>query len=79
VSAILRSLGIPDLIAESRESYIRLAVTLGNDPELRQHYRQQIQEKMQAGPPFLDSRSYSAEIGAMFQQLFREYQESASS
>ncbi len=73
-SALLRSLQIPDLITNSEETYIKLAVSLGTNPKLRQHYRQQIQQKMQQNPSFLDSRSYSAQIGELFQELFQKWQ-----
>ncbi|MFQ4141750.1 glycosyltransferase [Chlorogloeopsis sp. ULAP02] len=72
-AAMVQSLDIPDLVADSEESYIRLAIALGTNPELRQQKREQIQEKMQDNPSFLDSRSYSAKIGAVFQELFSNY------
>jgi predicted O-linked N-acetylglucosamine transferase (SPINDLY family)/glycosyltransferase involved in cell wall biosynthesis len=68
-SAMLRELQMPELIANSEETYINLAVTLGNNSQLRQQHRQQIQQQMQNNPPFLDSRTYSAKIGNLFQQL----------
>lgn len=73
-SALLRELQIPELIANNEQAYVQLAVTLGTNPQLRQRYRQQIQQNMQNNPPFLDSRSYSAKIGILFQQLFQKSQ-----
>ncbi|MEH2045642.1 glycosyltransferase [Nostoc sp.] len=72
-AAIVQALDIPDLVADSEESYIELAIALGTDPELRQQKSTQIKEKMQANPSFLDSRAYSAKIGSLFQQLFSKY------
>ncbi|MBD2353941.1 glycosyltransferase [Tolypothrix sp. FACHB-123] len=72
-AAMIQSLDVSDLVADSEESYIKLATTLGNDSELRHHKRKQIQEKMQANPSFLDSRSYSAKIERLFKQLFSNY------
>ncbi|MBD2197616.1 MULTISPECIES: glycosyltransferase [Calothrix] len=72
-AAMIRSMKISDLVADSEESYIKLAIALGNDPELRHNKRQQIQEKMQANPSFLDSRSYSAKIESLFKQVFNNY------
>jgi hypothetical protein len=69
----VQSLDISDLVADSEESYIQLAVALGTDPELRQQKSAQIKEKMQGNPSFLDSRSYSAKIGSLFQELFSKY------
>jgi Predicted O-linked N-acetylglucosamine transferase, SPINDLY family len=73
-SALLRSLSIPDLIANSETEYINLAIKLATNSEFRKQKRQEIQEKMQQNPAFLDSRSYSAEIGKLFQELFQKWQ-----
>ncbi|MEQ8464785.1 O-linked N-acetylglucosamine transferase family protein [Coleofasciculus sp. E1-EBD-02] len=72
-AALLKSLDIPDLVADSEEAYIELAIALGTNPELRQRQSEQIKQKMQTTPPFLDSRAYSAKMGALFQNLFRKY------
>lgn len=73
-SAMLQALNVPDLVADSEESYIQLAIALGTNPELRQQKSAQIKQKMQANPRFLDSRSYSAQMGALFQELFHKHQ-----
>ncbi|MCH2048239.1 MAG: methyltransferase domain-containing protein [Trichodesmium sp. ALOHA_ZT_67] len=72
--ALLREINIEDLIADGEESYINLAVKLATNSEWRQQKRQEIKEKMQQNPAFLDSRSYSAEIGKLFQELFQKWQ-----
>ncbi|EKD09492.1 glycosyltransferase [Limnospira platensis] len=73
-AAMMRSLGIPDLITDDESSYISLAVTLANTPELLQLKRQAIQQKMAANPEFLDSRAYGAKMGALLTQIFQNYQ-----
>ncbi len=73
-AAMVQSLGISDLIADSEESYIKLAVNIGKNPELRQQKSAEIKEKMQDNPSFLDSRSYSVKIGNLFHELFNNYQ-----
>lgn len=73
-SALLRSLSILDLIANSETEYIDLAIKLATNSEFRQQKRQEIQEKMQQNPAFLDSRSYSLQIGKLFQELFQKWQ-----
>jgi predicted O-linked N-acetylglucosamine transferase (SPINDLY family) len=73
-SALLQELDVPDLVADSEESYIKLAIALGTNPELRKQKSDQIKQRMQANPRFLDSRSYSARMGALFQELFRKHQ-----
>ncbi|MFN6525427.1 glycosyltransferase [Nostoc sp. ChiSLP03a] len=72
-AAMVQALNIPNLVADSEESYIQLAVALGTDPELRQQKSAEIKEKMQVNPSFLDSRAYSAKIGSLFQELFSKY------
>ncbi|MEG4030904.1 MULTISPECIES: FkbM family methyltransferase [unclassified Microcoleus] len=75
-AAVVRSLSIPDLIANSEASYIQLAVSLGTNPQLRQQKRQEIQQKMQANPACFDSVAYSGAIGKLFQELFGKWQTS---
>jgi predicted O-linked N-acetylglucosamine transferase (SPINDLY family) len=72
-AAMIQTLNIPGLVGDSEESYIKLAVELGNNPELRQQKSDEIQDKMQNNPSFLDSRAYSAKMGNLFQELFRSY------
>jgi predicted O-linked N-acetylglucosamine transferase (SPINDLY family)/cephalosporin hydroxylase len=78
-AAILQDIGMHDLVANSEESYIQLAIALGTEPELRKQKSDQIKQKMQSNPRFLDSRSYSAQMGALFQELLRKYQADALS
>jgi predicted O-linked N-acetylglucosamine transferase (SPINDLY family) len=72
-AALLQELAMPDLVASSEESYIQIALALGTDRELRQQKSEHIQQKMLSKPRFLDSRSYSAQMGALFQELIRKY------
>ncbi|MEB3343723.1 MAG: methyltransferase type 11, partial [Okeania sp.] len=73
-SALLREINMEELIADGEESYINLALKLANNSEFRQQKREEIQEKMQQNPSFLDSRSYSLQIGKLFQELFQKWQ-----
>lgn len=72
-AALLQDIGMHDLVSNSEESYIQLAIALGTQPELRKQKSDQIKRKMQGNPRFLDSRSYSAQMGALFQELLRKY------
>jgi predicted O-linked N-acetylglucosamine transferase (SPINDLY family)/glycosyltransferase involved in cell wall biosynthesis len=75
--ALLQQLGIRDLVADSEESYIQLAIALGINLELRQQISDRIEQNMQGNPGFLDSRSYSAKVGFLFQEIFLKYQTNA--
>jgi predicted O-linked N-acetylglucosamine transferase (SPINDLY family)/glycosyltransferase involved in cell wall biosynthesis len=72
-AAMIQELNIYDLVADSVESYIQLAINLGNNPQLRQQKSQEIMVKMQNNPSFLDSRAYSVKIGDLFIDLFTKY------
>jgi predicted O-linked N-acetylglucosamine transferase (SPINDLY family)/glycosyltransferase involved in cell wall biosynthesis len=75
-AAMLRELGITDLIAKDETSYIQLAVSLATNPQLRQQKRQEIQQKMQDNPRCFDSFAYAGAIGKLFQELFQKWQNS---
>jgi predicted O-linked N-acetylglucosamine transferase (SPINDLY family)/predicted SAM-dependent methyltransferase/glycosyltransferase involved in cell wall biosynthesis/predicted O-methyltransferase YrrM len=72
-AAMIRSLDIKDLVADSEESYIHLAVSLGNNPALRHQKRNEIKAKMADNPIFLDSKGYGAKIGELFEELLDRY------
>jgi predicted O-linked N-acetylglucosamine transferase (SPINDLY family) len=76
-AALLQDIGMLNLVADSEESYIQIAIALGREPELRKQRSDQIKQKMLDNPRFLDSRSYSAQMGALFQELIRKYQADA--
>ena len=67
-AAILEELLIPELVANSENSYIEISTALGTNPELRRRYRDRVQQKMAANPKFLDSRAYSERIGKLFER-----------
>jgi FkbM family methyltransferase len=76
-AAILAAAGLDCWVADCETTYVEKAVALGNQPSLRQEWRQQLQEKMQNNPGFLDSRDYGLQVGSIFQQLIETYQTQA--
>jgi predicted O-linked N-acetylglucosamine transferase (SPINDLY family)/glycosyltransferase involved in cell wall biosynthesis len=74
-SSLLKSLALNDLIVDSEDAYINLAVQLATDAKLRQQYSQNIAEKMQQNPPFLDSYRYSKKMESLFKQLFNRWKQ----
>jgi predicted O-linked N-acetylglucosamine transferase (SPINDLY family)/glycosyltransferase involved in cell wall biosynthesis len=78
-AAMIRSLDITDLVADSEKSYIQLAVALGNNPELRQQKSAEIKAKMADNPSFLDSKGYGVKIGELFKELVDRYSRNALS
>ena len=72
-SSVLRELEMPNLIAESEPAYIKLAVSLGTNADLRQQTSDRLKQKFAKKPSFLDSYSYSTKMGELFQKLFQSY------
>ncbi len=68
-AAFLRDLDIPELIADSEEAYIQIAIALGTQPELRAQLRDRILAKMPTCR-FRNSHQYSAQINGILQTLF---------
>lgn len=70
-AAMLRELGVPELVADSENNYIKLSIELGRNRELRQWYGGQIKHKMAANPQWLDSDSYAAKMGTLLEKLVK--------
>jgi FkbM family methyltransferase len=68
-AAILRSIRATDLIATDEADYIRRAIELGKDASLRQKWREHITREMKAGPPFLDSHAFGAQMTEIYSRL----------
>ncbi len=73
-AAILKELGIPELIVETEQDYIRLSQQLGKDSQLRQSYCQRIQQKMQNQPLFINTQAYGAQLSQVLKQLWEQHQ-----
>jgi predicted O-linked N-acetylglucosamine transferase (SPINDLY family) len=69
-AALLKELGIHELIARDEEDYVRIAVRVGSNAALREEMRECIQRRMAAGPDFLNPRRYAQRIGRAFSRLF---------
>jgi len=70
-AAMLRELGVPGLVADSEQNYIKLSIELGTNPELRQWYAGQIKQKMAATPLMLDSPSYALKMGLLLENVLK--------
>jgi predicted O-linked N-acetylglucosamine transferase (SPINDLY family) len=69
-AAILRELGVPELVTRDEDEYIRLAVRLATDAAMRETIRQTILERMSCTPAFLNPRLYAERVAAAFKALF---------
>jgi hypothetical protein len=73
-AALLKELQLNELIADNEESYIKLAIALGTNSELRKKTSDEIKQRMRGKPKFLDSKAYSVQIENLLQELLRTYQ-----
>jgi|GEM_PF-668251 glycosyltransferase involved in cell wall biosynthesis/predicted O-linked N-acetylglucosamine transferase (SPINDLY family) len=73
-AAILKELGIPELIVKTEQEYIALTQQLAQRPQLRQSYCQRIQQKMKNQPPFLNSQAYGAQLSQVLRTLWQQRQ-----
>ncbi|MGY6529572.1 MAG: glycosyltransferase [Cyanobacterium sp.] len=73
-ASILRYFDLEDLITYSPEEYIKKAVLLAQNYQLREEYKEKIEQKMQSNPSFLDDKKYSKKIEKVFVNLSEKYQ-----
>lgn len=66
-ASILRCLDLPELVADSRERYVQLAVELAEDEERRRELSREIAGRMVASPRFYDASWYSGQFAALFE------------
>ncbi len=71
-SSLLRDLNLPELVADTEEDYIRLAVELGSQPERREMLRTRIQASFSASPRFLDTVQYGQQMNELLQRICTE-------
>lgn len=56
-ASILRDIGLPDLVADSRDAYKRLAIDLVRDPDRRRRLAQRVQARVADGDPLTTGRT----------------------
>ena len=74
-AALLRSLGLPELIVQDAEAYGLLAIKLAIDPTWRHELRTKIQGRMERTPVFLDPLAASEAFGALAEAAYDELAE----
>jgi predicted O-linked N-acetylglucosamine transferase (SPINDLY family) len=72
-AALLHELGLPELVADGKDSYVHLAVLLAGDKALRKSLSERIAERMRKTPPFLDARAHSSRMGDLFEEFLRSW------
>jgi predicted O-linked N-acetylglucosamine transferase (SPINDLY family) len=68
-SALLREIGLPELITTDEAAYIAFAVKLGTDVAYRQKTSAGIREKMAERPKFINPRAYGQGLSKLLESL----------
>jgi predicted O-linked N-acetylglucosamine transferase (SPINDLY family) len=71
--AILRELGIPELVAADAEAYVALAIRLAADGASRRKLAERISAGMRQRPRFLDSHWYAEQAGEKLLEMWKEF------
>jgi predicted O-linked N-acetylglucosamine transferase (SPINDLY family) len=70
--AILRNVGLSELIAESADDYVDIAVSLANDHARLLRLRAGLRERMQASP-LMDAPRMARNLAAAFREIWRRW------
>jgi predicted O-linked N-acetylglucosamine transferase (SPINDLY family) len=74
--SLLTNVGLPELIAESEDDYVRMAVELARDVEQLVSYRSNLRDGM-LGSQLLDAPSFAREIEGAFRQMWTSWCETS--
>lgn len=67
-AAILRDVGLDRWIATSEADYLKLAIQLATDPQLRQSIHDHLAVALQKPPLCLNSFAYAQQVGSLFER-----------
>ena len=70
-SALLREIGLPELITTDETAYIALAHRLGTDATYRRQLNERILAAMALRPKFINAQAYAQGLGALLESLVR--------
>lgn len=71
-SALLRDIGMEQLVAKNADEYIAMALELAKDPQKRNQIRTKIQSAVASKPRYLDPERYGRQLGRMLEKIVRE-------
>jgi predicted O-linked N-acetylglucosamine transferase (SPINDLY family) len=72
--SLLSNIGLPDLIADDLDDYIKIATALAGDRDRLQQLRYSLRNRMRASP-LMDARSFAREIESAYRQMWRAHGE----
>jgi predicted O-linked N-acetylglucosamine transferase (SPINDLY family) len=67
-ASILANVGLPELVAENIEDYVRIAQTLAQDPARRAHLRSGLRQRMRESP-LLDAHGFARDVEAAYEGM----------
>jgi protein O-GlcNAc transferase len=72
--SILSNVGLPELIAETRERYVQIAIELAGDLPRLTELRGTLRARMQASP-LMDAKRFTRNVESAYRQMWRGYAE----
>jgi protein O-GlcNAc transferase len=69
---LLTHAGVPELVADSEEQYLEIALALARDPARLAGYRSGLRARLRASP-LLDAGEFTRHLEAAFRELWREH------
>lgn len=70
--AILRDLGLGELVAADTDAYLKLAVRLAANAGLRRELADKVSATMRKAPAIFDGARYGAQVSNVFEQMWRD-------
>lgn len=70
--SILTNVGLPELVAQSPEEYVRLAIELAHDFPRLGNLRSTLRQKMEQSP-LMDAPKFARNVEAAYHQMWRTW------
>jgi predicted O-linked N-acetylglucosamine transferase (SPINDLY family) len=70
--SILSNIGLTNLIAQSRDEYVRVAKALADDKARLGDFRATIRQQMKRSP-LMDAKQFAADVESAYRQMWRRW------
>ena len=70
--SILSNIGLPELVANTPEEYVRIAVDLANDQQRLRELRATLRQRMEQSP-LMDAPRFARDVEAAYRQMWRNW------
>ena len=70
--SILSNVGLPELVADDTEEYVRIAVELARDLSRLGALRASLRERMQASP-LMDARRFAGNVESAYREMWKKW------